>query len=65
MMVKFVHAACLWNRNMCMFFYRIFKMRKQSKQELFLDHYLSTLNLWRKPTAKDGFCLFRAVSEQV
>ena len=40
-------------------------MRKQSKQELFLDHYLSTLNLWRKPIAKDGFCLFRAVSEQV
>lgn len=30
-----------------------------------MDKYLSTLGLWRKPIARDGFCLFRATSEQV
>ncbi|XP_070553931.1 UDP-N-acetylglucosamine transferase subunit ALG13-like isoform X2 [Ptychodera flava] len=30
-----------------------------------MDDYLSMLGLFRKPTAKDGSCLFRAVSEQV
>ena len=30
-----------------------------------MDEFLATLNLWRKPIAKDGSCLFRAVSEQV
>lgn len=40
-------------------------MKKQAKPEVFLDHYLSTLGLWRKPVARDGLSLFRAVSEQV
>ncbi|XP_067040248.1 uncharacterized protein [Acropora muricata] len=30
-----------------------------------MDEFLSYLNLYRKPIAKDGSCLFRAVSEQV
>lgn len=30
-----------------------------------MDDFLSHLNLYRKPIAKDGSCLFRAVSEQV
>ena len=30
-----------------------------------MEEYLATLGLWRKPIAKDGSCLFRAVSEQV
>ena len=30
-----------------------------------LDKFLGSKNLWRKPIAKDGSCLFRAVSEQV
>nr|XP_006823738.1 PREDICTED: putative bifunctional UDP-N-acetylglucosamine transferase and deubiquitinase ALG13-like [Saccoglossus kowalevskii] len=30
-----------------------------------MDDFLSSLGLVRKPTAKDGSCLFRAVSEQV
>lgn len=30
-----------------------------------LDEILYNKNLWRKPIAKDGSCLFRAVSEQV
>lgn len=30
-----------------------------------MDAYLDSVGLWRKPTAKDGSCLFRAVAEQV
>lgn len=30
-----------------------------------LDKFLGSKNLWRKPIAKDGSCLFRAVAEQV
>lgn len=30
-----------------------------------LDEVLANKNLWRKPIAKDGSCLFRAVAEQV
>ncbi|KAI0216261.1 OTU domain-containing protein 4 [Lamellibrachia satsuma] len=30
-----------------------------------MEEYLATLGLWRKPIAKDGSCLFRAVSEQL
>lgn len=30
-----------------------------------LDRYLEANNMWRKHIAKDGSCLFRAVSEQV
>lgn len=30
-----------------------------------MDEYLKKLNLFRKPVAKDGSCLFRVVSEQV
>lgn len=30
-----------------------------------MDEYLSKLDLYRKPVAKDGSCLFRVVSEQV
>ena len=30
-----------------------------------MEENLATLGLWRKPIAKDGSCLFRAVSEQV
>ena len=30
-----------------------------------LDTFLSHKQLWRKPIAKDGSCLFRAVAEQV
>ncbi|EDO44483.1 predicted protein, partial [Nematostella vectensis] len=30
-----------------------------------MDDYLAKRNLYRKPIAKDGSCLFRAVSEQV
>ena len=30
-----------------------------------MDDYLKSLELYRKPIAKDGSCLFRAVSEQV
>lgn len=41
------------------------EMKKQTKSAVFLDHYLSTLGLWRKPVARDGLSLFRAVSEQV
>ncbi|KAL5011268.1 hypothetical protein ScPMuIL_009819 [Solemya velum] len=40
-------------------------MKKQAKTEVFMDSYLTSLGLWRKPVAKDGFCLFRAVSEQL
>lgn len=38
---------------------------KKAKPEVFLDHYLSTIGLWRKPIPRDGLSLFRAVSEQV
>lgn len=30
-----------------------------------MDEYLKSLDLYRKSIAKDGSCLFRAVSEQV
>ena len=30
-----------------------------------MDEFLARLDLYRKPIAKDGSCLFRAVSEQV
>lgn len=30
-----------------------------------IDQYLSSVGLYRKITAKDGSCLFRAVAEQV
>ncbi|XP_052283350.1 OTU domain-containing protein 4-like isoform X2 [Dreissena polymorpha] len=40
-------------------------MKKQTKPEVFLDHYLGTIGLWRKPIARDGLSLFRAVSEQL
>lgn len=33
--------------------------------ETAMDEFLARLNLYRKPIAKDGSCLFRAVSEQV
>lgn len=33
--------------------------------ETAMDEFLGRLNLYRKPIAKDGSCLFRAVSEQV
>lgn len=33
--------------------------------ETAMDEYLARLDLYRKPIAKDGSCLFRAVSEQV
>ena len=33
--------------------------------ETAMDDYLARLDLYRKPIAKDGSCLFRAVSEQV
>ena len=42
------------------------KMRNSSVySDIDIDDYLSGLQLWRKPTARDGTCLFRAVSEQV
>ena len=33
--------------------------------ETAMDEFLARLDLYRKPIAKDGSCLFRAVSEQV
>ena len=33
--------------------------------EAVMDKFLETLNLYRKPVAKDGSCLFRAVAEHV
>ena len=33
--------------------------------ETAMDEFLTRLDLYRKPIAKDGSCLFRAVSEQV
>ncbi|XP_060569274.1 uncharacterized protein LOC132727724 isoform X2 [Ruditapes philippinarum] len=38
-------------------------MKRQA--ETFLDNYLSSIGLWRKPVARDGLSLFRAVSEQL
>jgi hypothetical protein len=38
-------------------------MKRQA--ETFLDNFLSSIGLWRKPVARDGLSLFRAVSEQV
>ena len=36
-----------------------------TNSESAMDEYLSKLDLYRKPVAKDGSCLFRVVSEQV
>lgn len=36
-----------------------------STSEQAMDEYLKKIDLYRKPVAKDGSCLFRAVSEQV
>ena len=33
--------------------------------EAAIDEYLQKLDLYRKPIAKDGSCLFRAIAEQV
>ena len=33
--------------------------------ETAMDEFLARIDLYRKPIAKDGSCLFRAVSEQV
>ncbi|XP_069129404.1 deubiquitinase otu-like isoform X3 [Argopecten irradians] len=38
---------------------------QQVKPEAAMDSFLSVLGLWRKPVARDGCCLFRAVSEQI
>ena len=36
-----------------------------SNSESAMDEYLKKIELFRKPVAKDGSCLFRVVSEQV
>lgn len=36
-----------------------------TNSESAMDEYLSKLDLYRKPVAKDGSCLFRVISEQV
>ncbi|CAC5360438.1 unnamed protein product [Mytilus coruscus] len=41
------------------------KSNQRSQKLSSMDSYLSSLGLWRKPVARDGFCLFRATSEQV
>ena len=33
--------------------------------EAAMDKYLGSMGMFRKPVAKDGSCLFRAVAEQV
>lgn len=33
--------------------------------EAAMDKYLKSIGLYRKPVAKDGSCLFRAVAEKV
>ena len=33
--------------------------------EAAMDQYLQSIGLYRKPVAKDGSCLFRAVAEKV
>ncbi|KAM6426969.1 UDP-N-acetylglucosamine transferase subunit ALG13-like isoform 1-T1 [Liasis olivaceus] len=38
---------------------------QKSLSEVTMDEYLSSLGLYRKLTAKDATCLFRAISEQV
>ncbi|XP_074929533.1 UDP-N-acetylglucosamine transferase subunit ALG13-like [Chelonoidis abingdonii] len=38
---------------------------QKSAAEVAMDTYLASLGLSRKPTARDGSCLFRAVSEQI
>lgn len=38
---------------------------QKSLNEVTMDEYLASLGLYRKLTAKDASCLFRAVSEQV
>lgn len=40
------------------------KMRTK-RTEADMDEFLMKLGLWRKPIARDGYSLFRAVSEQV
>ena len=39
-------------------------MTKPTKESA-IDEYLAAIGLWRKPIAKDGSCIFRAVSERV
>lgn len=41
------------------------KIKKDLKDEALMDCVLNALGLWRKPIAKDGFYLYRAVSEKV
>ena len=41
------------------------KPKTYSHFQVTLDKFLGSKNLWRKAIAKDGSCLFRAVSEQV
>ena len=36
-----------------------------STPEQAMDEYLRNINMYRKPVAKDGSCLFRVVAEQV
>lgn len=38
---------------------------QKSLSEVTMDEYLASLGLYRKLTAKDATCLFRAISEQV
>jgi hypothetical protein len=38
---------------------------QKSLNEASMDEYLGSLGLFRKLTAKDASCLFRAISEQV
>lgn len=38
---------------------------QKSLSEVTMDEYLGSLGLYRKLTAKDASCLFRAISEQV
>lgn len=37
----------------------------QNTPEQIMDEYLKKIDMYRKPVAKDGSCLFRVVSEQV
>lgn len=38
---------------------------RTKRTEADMDEFLLKLGLWRKPIARDGYSLFRAVSEQV
>lgn len=41
------------------------KTKTYNHLQVTLDKILGSKSLWRKPIAKDGSCLFRAVAEQV